>query len=87
MTFFFLAYPTPMVSVRHREPLFGDIGHTIMNLLVVSRCSLPALPGVIQISSKKMLDLESRANVFVIRDLKLMRELEKQFVSPCTVMH
>ncbi|XP_030824662.1 zinc finger FYVE domain-containing protein 16 [Camarhynchus parvulus] len=28
------AYPTPMVSVRHREPLFGDIGHTIMNLLV-----------------------------------------------------
>ncbi|XP_054143570.1 zinc finger FYVE domain-containing protein 16 isoform X1 [Melozone crissalis] len=28
------AYPTPMVSVRHREPLFRDIGHTIMNLLV-----------------------------------------------------
>ncbi|XP_041282569.1 zinc finger FYVE domain-containing protein 16 [Onychostruthus taczanowskii] len=27
------AYPTPVVSVRHREPLFGDIGHTIMNLL------------------------------------------------------
>ncbi|XP_037981380.1 zinc finger FYVE domain-containing protein 16 isoform X2 [Motacilla alba alba] len=28
------AYPTPLVSVRHRKPLFGDIGHTIMNLLV-----------------------------------------------------
>ncbi|KAL2294105.1 hypothetical protein Nmel_007826 [Mimus melanotis] len=28
------AYPTPVVSVRHRKPLFGDIGHTIMNLLV-----------------------------------------------------
>ncbi|XP_068032630.1 zinc finger FYVE domain-containing protein 16 isoform X1 [Anomalospiza imberbis] len=27
-------YPTPVVSVRHRKPLFGDIGHTIMNLLV-----------------------------------------------------
>ncbi|NXN25908.1 ZFY16 protein, partial [Nycticryphes semicollaris] len=28
------AYPTPVVSVRHRKPLFGEIGHTIMNLLV-----------------------------------------------------
>ncbi|XP_030113567.4 zinc finger FYVE domain-containing protein 16 isoform X1 [Taeniopygia guttata] len=28
------AYPAPVVSVRHRRPLFGDIGHTIMNLLV-----------------------------------------------------
>ncbi|KFP53826.1 Zinc finger FYVE domain-containing protein 16, partial [Cathartes aura] len=30
------AYPTPVVSFRHRKPLFGEIGHTIMNLLVVS---------------------------------------------------
>ncbi|KGL82039.1 Zinc finger FYVE domain-containing protein 16, partial [Tinamus guttatus] len=29
-------YPTPVVSVRDRKPLFGEIGHTIMNLLVVS---------------------------------------------------
>ncbi|KFV08456.1 Zinc finger FYVE domain-containing protein 16, partial [Pterocles gutturalis] len=29
-------YPTPVVSFRHRKPLFGEIGHTIMNLLVVS---------------------------------------------------
>ncbi|NXN43414.1 ZFY16 protein, partial [Rhinoptilus africanus] len=28
------AYPTPVVSVRHRKPLFGEIGHTVMNLLV-----------------------------------------------------
>ncbi|KFQ72324.1 Zinc finger FYVE domain-containing protein 16, partial [Phaethon lepturus] len=30
------AYPAPLVSFRHRKPLFGEIGHTIMNLLVVS---------------------------------------------------
>ncbi|CAM5114084.1 unnamed protein product [Eretmochelys imbricata] len=28
------AYPTPVTSIRHRKPLFGEIGHTIMNLLV-----------------------------------------------------
>ncbi|XP_014815997.1 PREDICTED: zinc finger FYVE domain-containing protein 16 isoform X1 [Calidris pugnax] len=28
------AYPTAVVSFRHRKPLFGEIGHTIMNLLV-----------------------------------------------------
>ncbi|XP_047910291.1 zinc finger FYVE domain-containing protein 16 isoform X1 [Anser cygnoides] len=28
------AYPTPLVSFRHRKPLFGEIGHTVMNLLV-----------------------------------------------------
>uniref|UniRef100_A0A8C3RSH9 Zinc finger FYVE domain-containing protein n=1 Tax=Chelydra serpentina TaxID=8475 RepID=A0A8C3RSH9_CHESE len=28
------AYPTPVSSIRHRKPLFGEIGHTIMNLLV-----------------------------------------------------
>ncbi|XP_068781121.1 zinc finger FYVE domain-containing protein 16 [Struthio camelus] len=27
-------YPTPVVSFRDRKPLFGEIGHTIMNLLV-----------------------------------------------------
>ncbi|XP_015470563.1 zinc finger FYVE domain-containing protein 16 isoform X4 [Parus major] len=30
----YAAYPTPVVSVRHRKPLFGEIGRTIMNLLV-----------------------------------------------------
>nr|XP_040129717.1 zinc finger FYVE domain-containing protein 16 isoform X1 [Ictidomys tridecemlineatus]XP_040129718.1 zinc finger FYVE domain-containing protein 16 isoform X1 [Ictidomys tridecemlineatus] len=28
------AYPTPLTSIRGRKPLFGEIGHTIMNLLV-----------------------------------------------------
>ncbi|KAM6304445.1 zinc finger FYVE domain-containing protein 16 isoform 2-T3 [Podargus strigoides] len=28
------AYPTPVISYRHRKPLFGEIGHTVMNLLV-----------------------------------------------------
>ncbi|KAM6035424.1 zinc finger FYVE domain-containing protein 16 isoform 3-T4 [Theristicus caerulescens] len=32
-----IAYPTPVVSFRHRKPLFGEIGHTIMNLLVVMK--------------------------------------------------
>ncbi|XP_063151552.1 zinc finger FYVE domain-containing protein 16 isoform X2 [Candoia aspera] len=27
-------YPTPLTSIRHRKPLFGDIGHTVMDLLV-----------------------------------------------------
>uniref|UniRef100_A0A7M4E0A4 Zinc finger FYVE domain-containing protein 16 n=1 Tax=Crocodylus porosus TaxID=8502 RepID=A0A7M4E0A4_CROPO len=27
-------YPTPVMSIRHRKPLFGEIGNTIMNLLV-----------------------------------------------------
>ncbi|KAM9213292.1 zinc finger FYVE domain-containing protein 16 isoform 1-T2 [Leptosomus discolor] len=27
-------YPAPVVSFRHRKPLFGEIGDTIMNLLV-----------------------------------------------------
>ncbi|XP_034297088.1 zinc finger FYVE domain-containing protein 16 isoform X2 [Pantherophis guttatus] len=27
-------YPTPMTSIRHRKPLFGKIGHTVMDLLV-----------------------------------------------------
>ncbi|XP_016065842.1 PREDICTED: zinc finger FYVE domain-containing protein 16 [Miniopterus natalensis] len=27
-------YPAPLTSIRDRKPLFGEIGHTIMNLLV-----------------------------------------------------
>ncbi|XP_015283594.1 PREDICTED: zinc finger FYVE domain-containing protein 16, partial [Gekko japonicus] len=27
-------YPTPLTSIRHRKPLFGERGHTVMNLLV-----------------------------------------------------
>ncbi|XP_053443594.1 zinc finger FYVE domain-containing protein 16 [Nycticebus coucang] len=28
------AYPAPVTSIRSRKPLYGEIGHTIMNLLV-----------------------------------------------------
>ncbi|OPJ82145.1 zinc finger FYVE domain-containing protein 16 [Patagioenas fasciata monilis] len=37
-------YPTPVVSFRHRKPLFGEIGHTIMNLLVDLRNYQYTLP-------------------------------------------
>jgi len=26
-------YPCPLVSVRSRKPVYGEIGHTVMNLL------------------------------------------------------
>nr|XP_020462682.1 zinc finger FYVE domain-containing protein 9-like isoform X2 [Monopterus albus] len=42
-------YPCPLYSVRFRKPLFGEIGHTIMRLLVDFRncCySLPMVPGL-----------------------------------------
>lgn len=29
-------YPCPLVSVRGRQPLYTDIGHTIINVLAVS---------------------------------------------------
>lgn len=34
--FCFEVYPCPLFSVRFRKPLFGETGHTIMNLLAVS---------------------------------------------------
>lgn len=38
----FAVYPCPLFSVRFRKPLFGETGHTIMNLLAVSlHFSLP----------------------------------------------
>uniref|UniRef100_A0A8C4E225 Zinc finger, FYVE domain containing 9b n=1 Tax=Dicentrarchus labrax TaxID=13489 RepID=A0A8C4E225_DICLA len=42
-------YPCPLYSVRLRKPLFGEIGHTIMRLLVDFRnyrYSLPMVPGL-----------------------------------------
>ncbi|XP_064902498.1 zinc finger FYVE domain-containing protein 16 [Columba livia] len=39
-------YPTPVVSFRHRKPLFGEIGHTIMNLLVDLRNYQYTLPTI-----------------------------------------
>uniref|UniRef100_A0A7N8YI57 Zinc finger, FYVE domain containing 9b n=1 Tax=Mastacembelus armatus TaxID=205130 RepID=A0A7N8YI57_9TELE len=45
----FRFYPCPLYSVRFRKPLFGEIGHTIMRLLVDFRnyrYSLPVVPGL-----------------------------------------
>ncbi|XP_072215540.1 zinc finger FYVE domain-containing protein 16 isoform X2 [Excalfactoria chinensis] len=39
-------YPTPVISFRHRKPLFGEIGHTIMNLLVDLRNYQYTLPTI-----------------------------------------
>ncbi|XP_077573729.1 zinc finger FYVE domain-containing protein 9 [Stigmatopora nigra] len=42
-------YPCPLYSVRFRKPLFGDIGHTVMRLLVDFRnfrYSLPMVQGL-----------------------------------------
>ncbi|KAK7888909.1 hypothetical protein WMY93_024469 [Mugilogobius chulae] len=42
-------YPCPLYSVRFRKPLFGEIGRTIMRLLVDFRnyrYSLPTVPGL-----------------------------------------
>ncbi|XP_029430138.1 zinc finger FYVE domain-containing protein 16 isoform X2 [Rhinatrema bivittatum] len=39
-------YPSPVMSIRHRKPLFGEIGHTIMNLLADLRNFQYTLPNV-----------------------------------------
>ena len=39
-------YPCPLVSVRQRKPVFGEIGHTIMNLLVDFRNFQYQIPHV-----------------------------------------
>ncbi|XP_076051266.1 smad anchor for receptor activation isoform X2 [Oratosquilla oratoria] len=46
----FRYYPCPLVSVRHRKPVFYEIGHTIMNLLVDFRnymYTVPSVPGLV----------------------------------------
>ncbi|MEQ2283136.1 Zinc finger FYVE domain-containing protein 9 [Ameca splendens] len=43
-------YPCPLFSVRYRKPLFGETGHTIMNLLADFRnyqYTLPAVKGLV----------------------------------------
>ncbi|XP_054240007.1 zinc finger FYVE domain-containing protein 9 isoform X2 [Indicator indicator] len=43
-------YPCPLFSVRFRKPLFGETGHTIMNLLADFRnyqYSLPVVQGLV----------------------------------------
>lgn len=43
--YFAPVYPTPLISVRFRESVFRETGHTIMNLLAVST-EAPAVSAV-----------------------------------------
>jgi len=46
----FRYYPCPLYSVRKRKSVFGEVGHTIINLLADMRnfnYSLPAVPGLV----------------------------------------
>ncbi|XP_022089254.1 uncharacterized protein LOC110978509 [Acanthaster planci] len=46
----FRYYPCPLMSVRFRKPVFGEIGHTIMNLLADFKnyqYKLPVIPGIV----------------------------------------
>uniref|UniRef100_A0A8C5GJQ2 FYVE-type domain-containing protein n=1 Tax=Gouania willdenowi TaxID=441366 RepID=A0A8C5GJQ2_GOUWI len=46
----FAVYPCPLFSVRFRKPLFGETGHTIMNLLADFRnyqYTLPVVKGLV----------------------------------------
>ncbi len=56
-TFHVTDYPCPLISVRNRKPVFGEIGHTIMNLLADFRnyqYMLPQIRGVqIHMEDKK----------------------------------
>ncbi|XP_071953286.1 uncharacterized protein [Antedon mediterranea] len=45
----FRYYPCPLMSVRGRKPVYGEIGHTIMNLLADFKnyqYMLPQIPGI-----------------------------------------
>uniref|UniRef100_A0A8C5D696 Zinc finger FYVE domain-containing protein 9-like n=1 Tax=Gouania willdenowi TaxID=441366 RepID=A0A8C5D696_GOUWI len=69
-------YPCPLYSVRFRKPLFGEIGHTIMKLLVDFRnyrYSLPLVPGL-------TVDLEAQRTCIKIPNAgynELMKSLSK----------
>ncbi|XP_022065806.2 zinc finger FYVE domain-containing protein 9 isoform X1 [Acanthochromis polyacanthus] len=69
-------YPCPLYSVRFRKPLFGEIGHTIMRLLVDFRnyrYSLPMVPGL-------TVDLEAQRTLIKIPTTgynELMKALNK----------
>ncbi|KAI3368835.1 hypothetical protein L3Q82_025815 [Scortum barcoo] len=69
-------YPCPLYSTRFRKPLFGEIGHTIMRLLVDFRnyrYSLPMVPGL-------TVDLEAQRTLIKIPTTgynELMKALNK----------
>ncbi|KAG5286898.1 hypothetical protein AALO_G00020130 [Alosa alosa] len=69
-------YPCPLFSVRFRKPVFGETGHTIMNLLVDFRnyqYTLPMVTGLV-------VDVEARKTYIKIpknRYNELMKALNK----------
>ncbi|XP_034038815.1 zinc finger FYVE domain-containing protein 9 isoform X2 [Thalassophryne amazonica] len=69
-------YPCPLFSVRFRKPLFGETGHTIMNLLADFRnyqYSLPVVKGLV-------VDMEVRKTTIKIpsnRYNELMKAMNK----------
>ncbi|KAM7400193.1 hypothetical protein PAMA_004744 [Pampus argenteus] len=69
-------YPCPLFSVRFRKPLFGETGHTIMNLLADFRnyqYTLPVVKGLV-------LDMEVRKTSIKIpsnRYSELMKAMNK----------
>uniref|UniRef100_A0A8C9SZM9 Zinc finger FYVE-type containing 9 n=1 Tax=Scleropages formosus TaxID=113540 RepID=A0A8C9SZM9_SCLFO len=69
-------YPCPLFSVRFRKPLFGETGHTIMNLLADFRnyqYTLPVVPGLV-------VDMEVRRTCIKIpsnRYNELMKAMNK----------
>ncbi|XP_051555342.1 zinc finger FYVE domain-containing protein 9-like isoform X1 [Myxocyprinus asiaticus] len=69
-------YPCPLFSVRFRKPLFGETGHTIMNLLADFRnyqYTLPVVEGLV-------LDMEVRKTCIKIpsnRYNELMKAMNK----------
>ncbi|KAM7410085.1 hypothetical protein PAMA_001503 [Pampus argenteus] len=69
-------YPCPLYSVRFRKPLFGEIGHTIMRLLVDFRNYRYSLPMVLGLT----MDLEAQRTCIKIPTTgynELMKALNK----------
>uniref|UniRef100_A0A3Q1CC68 FYVE-type domain-containing protein n=1 Tax=Amphiprion ocellaris TaxID=80972 RepID=A0A3Q1CC68_AMPOC len=69
-------YPCPLYSVRFRKPLFGEIGHTIMRLLVDFRNYRYSLPMVLGLT----VDLEAQRTLIKIPTTgynELMKALNK----------
>ncbi|XP_049603217.1 zinc finger FYVE domain-containing protein 9 isoform X2 [Syngnathus scovelli] len=69
-------YPCPLFSVRFRKPLFGETGHTIMNLLADFRnyqYSLPMVKGLVVDMAVKKTSIKIPSN----RYNELMKAMNK----------
>uniref|UniRef100_A0A8C3B2X3 Zinc finger FYVE-type containing 9 n=1 Tax=Cyclopterus lumpus TaxID=8103 RepID=A0A8C3B2X3_CYCLU len=69
-------YPCPLFSVRFRKPLFGETGHTIMNLLADFRnyqYTLPVVKGLVMDMEVKRTSIKIPSN----RYNELMKAMNK----------